>query len=71
MAKTNGSAKTIKFTLDGREVEARTDETLWQVANRLGKERRSGRFNGRRNHTRRAYVCLKPGQEINFTEEAK
>ncbi len=38
MAKTNGSAKTIKFTLDGREVEARTDETLWQVANRLGTE---------------------------------
>ena len=22
-------------------------------------------------HTRRAFVCLKPGQEINFTEEAK
>jgi large subunit ribosomal protein L23 len=42
-----------------------------QVTNRIGKERRTGRFNGRRNHTRRAYVCLKPGQEINFTEEAK
>src|SRR3984893_11765061 len=38
MAKTNGSAKTIKFTLDGQEVEARADETLWQVANRLGTE---------------------------------
>jgi large subunit ribosomal protein L23 len=42
-----------------------------QVANRQGKQKRSGRFNGRRNHTRRAFVCLKPGQEINFTEEAK
>lgn len=42
-----------------------------QVSNRLGKQKRSGRFNGRRNHTRRAFVCLKPGQEINFTEEAK
>src|SRR6185436_11331369 len=42
-----------------------------QVANRLGKQKRTGRFNGRRNHTRRAFVCLKPGQEINFTEEAK
>lgn len=42
-----------------------------QVANRSGKQKRSGRFNGRRNHTRRAFVCLKPGQEINFTEEAK
>jgi large subunit ribosomal protein L23 len=42
-----------------------------QVANRLGKDKRSGRFVGRRNHTRRAFVSLKPGQEINFTEEAK
>ena len=42
-----------------------------QVVNREGKQKRSGRFTGRRNHTRRAFVCLKPGQEINFTEEAK
>jgi large subunit ribosomal protein L23 len=42
-----------------------------QGANRQGKQKRSGKFNGRRNHTRRAFVCLKPGQEINFTEEAK
>jgi large subunit ribosomal protein L23 len=42
-----------------------------QVANRQGNQKRSGRFTGRRNHTRRAFVCLKPGQEINFTEEAK
>ena len=42
-----------------------------QVANREGKVKRSGRFTVRRNHTRRAFVCLKPGQEINFSEEAK
>ena len=42
-----------------------------QVANRQGKQKRSGRSVGRRNHTRRAFVSLKPGQEINFTEEAK
>lgn len=41
-----------------------------QVANRLGKQKRSGRFSGRRNHTKRAFVCLKPGQEINFVEGA-
>lgn len=41
-----------------------------QVANRQGKQKRSGRFVGRRNHTKHAFVCLKPGQEINFTEEA-
>lgn len=42
-----------------------------QVANRMGKQKRSGRFVGRRNHTKRAFVSLQPGQEINFTEEAK
>ena len=33
---THDDAKAIKFTLDGREVEARSDETIWQVAQRLG-----------------------------------
>jgi len=42
-----------------------------QVSNRQGKVKRTGRFVGRRNHTKRAFVCLKPGQEINFAEEAK
>ena len=42
-----------------------------QTVNREGKQKRSGRFIGRRNHTKRAFVCLKPGQEINFVEEAK
>lgn len=42
-----------------------------QIANRLGKEKRSGRSMGRRNHTKRAFVCLKPGQEINFAEGVK
>ena len=42
-----------------------------QTLNREGKQKRSGRVNGRRNHTKRAFVCLKPGQEINFVEEAK
>src|SRR5579885_3739286 len=36
--KTNGKGKTIKFELDGKTVEAGTDETIWQVANRLGTE---------------------------------
>ena len=39
-----------------------------QVLNVKGKEKRFGRFMGRRNHERKAYVCLKPGQEINFAE---
>jgi large subunit ribosomal protein L23 len=39
-----------------------------KVANVKGKEKRFGRFTGRRNHWKKAYVCLKPGQEINFAE---
>jgi large subunit ribosomal protein L23 len=39
-----------------------------QVLNQAGKAKRFGRFNGRRRNVRKAYVCLKPGQEINFTE---
>ena len=37
-----------------------------QVANVKGKEKRFGRFMGRRNNWKKAYVSLKPGQEINF-----
>jgi large subunit ribosomal protein L23 len=37
-----------------------------QVSNVKGKEKRFGRFMGRRNNWKKAYVSLKPGQEINF-----
>ena len=39
-----------------------------QIANLKGKEKRFGRFVGRRSDIRKAFVCLKPGQEINFVE---
>ena len=39
-----------------------------QVLNQAGKAKRFGRFNGRRRNVRKAYVRLKPGQEINFAE---
>ena len=35
-----------------------------------GKVKRYGRSIGRRRNTRKAYVCLAPGQEINFAGEA-
>ncbi|MFA5172024.1 MAG: 50S ribosomal protein L23 [Sulfuriferula sp.] len=31
-----------------------------------GKQKRFGRFMGRRSDWKKAFVCLKPGQEINF-----
>jgi large subunit ribosomal protein L23 len=37
------------------------------VTNVKGKIKRMGRTMGRRKDWKKAYVCLKPGQEINFT----
>ena len=37
-----------------------------QVANVKGKVKRFGRFTGRRSDWKKAFVCLKPGQELNF-----
>jgi large subunit ribosomal protein L23 len=35
-----------------------------------GKTKRFGRTIGRRDHVKKAYVTLKPGQELNFSGEA-
>lgn len=40
-----------------------------QIANVKGKEKRFGRFMGRRRDWKKAYVCLKAGQEINFAQD--
>ena len=40
-----------------------------QIANVGGKMKRFGKFTGRRRNWKKAYVCLKPGQEINFAAE--
>ena len=40
-----------------------------QIANVGGKVKRFGKFTGRRRGWKKAYVCLKPGQEINFAAE--
>lgn len=37
-----------------------------QVSNVKGKQKRFGAILGRRNDWKKAYVCLAPGQEINF-----
>ena len=40
------------------------------IVNQKGKAKRHGRFEGRRNHVKKAYVCLKSGSDINFAEGA-
>jgi large subunit ribosomal protein L23 len=39
-----------------------------QILNQKGKQKRFGRFDGKRSNVRKAYVSLKAGQEINFAE---
>ena len=41
-----------------------------QIANVRGKAKRFGAYAGRRRNWKKAYVCLKAGQEINFAQEA-
>jgi large subunit ribosomal protein L23 len=48
------------------KVEVATDGV--QVLNVKGKIKRTGRFIGRRRAWKKAYVRLKPGQEISFAE---
>jgi large subunit ribosomal protein L23 len=48
------------------KVEVATVSTL----NQKGKSKRFGRTMGRRDHVKKAYVSLKPGQELNFSGEA-
>ncbi len=48
------------------KVEVASVRTLVQK----GKVKRFGRSMGRRDHVKKAYVALKPGQELNFSGEA-
>jgi large subunit ribosomal protein L23 len=41
-----------------------------QMVNVRGKAKRFGAYTGRRRNWKKAYVSLKPGQEINFAQEA-
>ena len=41
-----------------------------QTVTQKGKHKRFGRSMGRRDHVKKAYVALKPGQELNFSGEA-
>ena len=56
------AAVELMFSTKDRKIEV----TGVQVANVKGKEKRFGRFMGRRQHWKKAYVSLKSGQEINF-----
>ena len=68
---------TFKVTKDATKAGIKSAiETMFKVEvlavnllNVNGKTKRSGRTMGRRSDWKKAYVSLKPGQEINFTGE--
>lgn len=57
----------LMFSTKDKKVEVKSV----QVSNVRGKAKSFGRFVGRRNHWKKAYVSLKPGQEINFAEQVE
>ena len=67
----------FKVTKDATKSEVKMAiETIFKVEvnavnilNINGKTKRSRTGMGKRNDWKKAYVCLKPGQEINFTGE--
>jgi len=48
------------------ELMFKVDVASVQTSNVKGKHKRFGRFTGRRSHWKKAFVRVKPGQEINF-----
>ncbi|HVE49039.1 MAG TPA: 50S ribosomal protein L23 [Casimicrobiaceae bacterium] len=52
------------------ELMFKVDVDRVQISNVHGKEKRFGRNMGKRRNWKKAYVCLKAGQEINFAQEA-
>lgn len=61
------AAVELLFSTNDKKVEVASV----RVANVRGKAKSFGRFVGRRNHWKKAYVSLKPGQEINFAEQVE
>ena len=51
------------------ELLFKVDVDAVRIANVKGKAKRFGAYSGRRRHWKKAYVSLKPGQEINFAQE--
>jgi large subunit ribosomal protein L23 len=52
------------------ELMFKVDVKAVAVLNQQGKTKRFGKSMGRRDHMRKAYVTLKPGQEINLGGES-
>ena len=78
MVSDKSNAVTFKVLQDATKPEIKAAVELMfkvevkgvSVVNTKGKAKRFGKSNGRRDNVRKAYVMLKPGQELNLAGEA-
>jgi large subunit ribosomal protein L23 len=66
----DATKKEVKAAVELMWKEKKLEVASVQIVNVRGKEKRFGAFTGRRRSWKKAYVSLKPGQEINFAQEA-
>ncbi|MCO6428025.1 50S ribosomal protein L23 [Nitrosomonas communis] len=64
----NADKYEIKAAVEYLWKSQKIEVTKVQISNVKGKEKRFGRFLGRRADWKKAYVSIKQGQEINFSE---
>lgn len=60
----------VKDAVEAMFKEQKVEVAAVQILNVRGKEKRFGRFTGRRRNWKKAYVCLKEGSDLNLAEAA-
>ncbi len=60
----------VKDAVEAMFKEQKVEVAAVQVLNVKGKQKRFGRFIGRRRNWKKAYVCLKEGSDLNLAETA-
>jgi large subunit ribosomal protein L23 len=66
----DATKKDVKAAVELLWKDKKVEVTGVQIVNVSGKTKRFGAYSGRRRNWKKAYVSLKPGQEINFAQEA-
>ena len=66
----DATKKDVKAAVELLWKEKKVEVESVQIVNVHGKQKRFGAYQGRRRNWKKAYVSLKPGQEINFAQEA-
>jgi large subunit ribosomal protein L23 len=66
----DATKKDVKSAVELMWKEKKLEVASVRIVNVRGKTKRFGAYTGRRRSWKKAYVSLKPGQEINFAQEA-